>query len=203
MRVKLMRPRSIVLTATLLSLLCATDMAVSEPRRAPDTFTATTTDMTPAGVMLKIDVLEWSDESARDAVVTALSDGAGGSLAESPTIGYVWVSGSAVGYAVKYAHRTPSSGGGERITFVTAPPVGSYSFKPWAANGEPAPKEVDYSVVELYLDDEGLGVGTLSLAANVVLDDDSETVSLAGSDSAPNVLTGAKREPKPYWAKGS
>lgn len=191
------------LTAVLLVLSSAAATAVAQERRVPDTFTAMTTDMTPSGVTLRFDVLEWSDDAARAAVISALTGDAdvSAALKELPTIGYVWPSGSPVGYAIKYAHRMTASGGGERITFVTDKPVGTYSLKPWAANDRPDPETLGYSVIDLYPND-GNGVGTMSLAADVAFDHESNTVSLADGD-ASNVLAGVKLEPKPYWAQGS
>jgi hypothetical protein len=184
--------------------LSAPDPTVAQTPRVPDTFTATTTGMTPAGVALKIQVKEWSADDARAAAVTALSGEVSGpkSLADLPTIGYVWTNGSPVGYSLKYAHRTPTSGGGERITVVTDRPVGAYDNKPWVATHSTAANARAYSVIELYVDGQGNGVGTMSLAANVVFDQDAQTVSLSREDATPNVLTGAAREPKPYWAQG-
>ena len=197
------RRPSAALAATLL-VAAVPQAALAQARAVPDTFTATTTDdMTPAGITLKIDVLEWSDDSARAAVIAALTNEAETSepLAELPTIGYVWPSGSAVGYALKYAHRMSTTGDGERVTFVTDKPLGSYGFAPWAADGQ-SPSALDYSVIDLQLTAEGDGVGTLSLAADVVFDQETHAVSLATPDSGTKLLTGGRREPKPYWAQG-
>ncbi len=100
---------------------------------APDKFTATTTAMSPSGVTLRVDVRTWSDEAARGAVVAALAQESGvhEALASLPTVGYVWQSGSAVGYSVKYAHRV-STPQGESVTFVTDKLIGGYEFKPWS-----------------------------------------------------------------------
>jgi hypothetical protein len=188
--------------ATLLSaLLGAGSVIQAAPPVLPDRFTATTASITPRDVTLRIDVREWSDDAARAAVVSALASEADAAkaLEELPTIGYVWQSGSAVGYAVKYAHRA-STAQGERVTFVTNKRIGSYQFKPWEADKPAAVPELDYSVVELYLDDKRTGVGTLSLVAHVELDASRAVVSLAADAGAPHVLVNAKAEPKPYWA---
>jgi hypothetical protein len=82
--------------------LSAPDPTVAQTPRVPDTFTATTTGMTPAGVALKIQVKEWSADDARAAAVTALSGEVSGpkALADLPTIGYVWTNGSPVGFSL-------------------------------------------------------------------------------------------------------
>lgn len=169
-----------------------------------DRFTATTVSMTPANIELRIDVREWSDEDGRAAVVAALAEGSNvtQALRALPTLGYVWRSDSGVGYSLKYAHRidTPE---GERITFVTDRRLGAYDFKPWAADGVTENSELEYSVIELRLPENGTGDGTLSLAAEVKLDRENGLVLLEAPADAPRVLADVKLEPKPYWAKGS
>jgi hypothetical protein len=188
--------------------LLATLLAVSVARAdgvepdAIDRFTATTVSMTPADLTLRIDVRQWSDEASRTAVVDALEAAdAQAALRALPTLGYVWRSGSGVGYAVKYAHRL-STADGERVTFVTDKRLGAYDLKPWTAGVEAAGPEIPYSVVELYLGGDGSGVGTLSLVAPIVIDAANAVVSLAADSGTPRVLANVKLEPKPYWARG-
>ncbi|HEY8521017.1 MAG TPA: hypothetical protein VIN61_13120, partial [Gammaproteobacteria bacterium] len=145
-----------------------------------------------------------SNEEGRAAVIEALSleSGIGKALSALPTLGYVWLDNSGVGYSVKYAYRTETPDG-ERVTFVTDKRIGSYESRPWTANGGSPGANLDYSVVELYLGSDKTGVGTLSLAAEVQIDSERSLVSLAADPSAPKVLTEAKHEPPPYWAKGA
>jgi hypothetical protein len=187
-----------VFGCSLLVLLTATHARAQSGAVVPDRFTATTAAMTPRDVTLRIDVREWSDEESRAAVVAALASESGAleALNGLPTLGYVWQSDSAVGHAVKYAHREPA-GQGERITFVTDKRLGAYDIRPWRADSAASQVELEYSVIELYLDAGGLGTGSLSLAAAVELDDAGGLVSLAAD--APRVLANAKAEPKPYW----
>lgn len=185
--------------------------SMSQDRPVPDTFKATTTAMSPEGLEITIEVLEWSDESARAATIDALRDDEDvrSALVTRPTVGYVWTGGSSVGYSIKYAYREPADGGGERVTIVTDRVLGSYSFRPWEIDGAEiggaageAP-DLDYSVIELSLDGGSGGVGTLSPAAPVTFDDEAQTVALELSDTTPMVLSNAREEPKPYWASGS
>lgn len=158
----------------------------------PERFTATTTAMKPAGLGLRVDVREWSDDAGRTAVLEALADdeNAAKTLAGLQTLGYVWQDGSGVGYSVKYAHRVATADG-ERVTFVTDKRLGAYDRTPWAADAPAAPRELDYSVLELYLDKSGAGAGSLSIAAGVELDSGNGLVGLAAN--APRVLGDAKR----------
>jgi hypothetical protein len=166
--------------------------AVAAPRLVADTFTATTANMTPAGESLRIQIIEWQEAEARVDAVATLAAGAEASppLAKLPTVGYVWPNGTPVGYSVKYAYREPQPDGGERITLVTEKRLGGYDFKDWSAPS--AGSDAPYSVVELDLSSSGSGTGTLSLVAEVVLDEQAGTVTLKAG--APSVLTNVKRE---------
>ncbi len=192
----------------LLALVGANESAADTPAEraaagaagpaAPERFSATTASMTPRDVSLRIVLREWSDEAARAEVVAALSGDSDvpKALASLPTIGHVWQSGSPVGYGVKYAHRAPAPEG-ERITVVTDRRLGAYDLKPWTADPPAAPPaEIGYSVIELYLRENGQGAGTLSLAAEVQVDSANALVSLA--PDAPRVLANAKLEPNAY-----
>ena len=215
----------------LLAYLAVSGAALSQDRRVPDTYTAATTGMTPDGQGLRFVVMDWSDDDARSAVVSALSvesaetgetgetgesdesvesgepvesveSGASEALSELPSVGAVWVDGSGAGYSVKYAHRVATDDGGEVVTLVTDKPVGSYNFTPWTADSTTATTTVDYSVVELRLDGAGNGIGTMSLAADVKIDEESNVVSLDIAAETPSILADVALEPKPYWAQG-
>ena len=165
-----------------------------------DRFTAKTTAMTPRELTLRVDVRAWSDDAGRAAVVEALAASTDADAATAirglPTVGYVWPGDSSVGYALKYAHRSPTPNG-ERVTFVTDKRIGAYERKPWALDPPQSREDLAYSVIELYLDAAGSGDGTLSLAADPKLDAEQKVVSLATDAAAPHVLANAKREPKP------
>ncbi len=167
------------------------------PRAVADSFTATTANMTPAGVTLRMQILEWQETAARTEAVATLAAGSDAAtpLAKLPTVGYVWPNLSPVGYSLKYAHRTPSPDGGEQITLVTDRRIGSYDYKPWSVPSAPAAKALPYSVIVLRVNGAGTGAGDLVLAGEVMLDGTAGTVSIAAETGAANVLTNVKREP--------
>jgi len=180
-----------------LALALAMDAYAAGPRRVADAFTATTANMTPAGVNLRIQILEWQEAAARSEVVAALVAGkdAATPLAKLPTVGYVWPTGSPVGYSLKYAHRTSSPDGGERITLVTDRRLGSFDYKGWSPPGPMPANDLPYSVIELELSGAGAGTGRLSLAGEVVLDEAAGTVAMATGSAAANALSNVEREP--------
>jgi hypothetical protein len=195
-----MRGKGSILAAAVL-LAAASLASADDTRIVPDTFTATTDAMMPRDVKLSIAVRQWSDDAARSAVLSAL-DGSGDAsktLGALPTLGYVWSSGSPVGYSVKYAERA-ERGNGQRVTLVTDKRLGFYDGKPWTADGGAA-EQRGYSVIELDLDAQGRGTGTMSLAADVKLDADAARVMLVHDAAAAPLLKSVALEPKPYWAK--
>ena len=173
-------------------LLAATAQAAG-PATVVDTFTAKTANMTPAGLELRVQILEWQDADKRAEVVASMAAGADAAtpLAKLPTVGYVWPKESPVGYSVKYAHRE-QTGGGERVTLVTDRRLGSYEFKGWSV-ANPVAQDVPYSVIELYLSGAGAGTGTLSLVAEAMLDQDAGSVALKDGARAPALLVDVKR----------
>jgi hypothetical protein len=176
------------------ALVIGWDACAAAPRLVADTFTATTANMTPAGLNLRIQIIEWQQKEARAEVVATLAAGADATtpLAKLPTVGYVWPSGSPVGYSVKYAYRAPPANGNEHVTLVTEKRLGSYDFKGWSAPSSAAGSNAPYSVIELDLNGSGAGTGTLSLAGEVLLDEGAGTVALKAG--APTLLTNVKRE---------
>jgi len=188
---------TLIVTCAMVALTLAfmSDALAVGPRKVVDTFTAATANMTPGGVNLRVQILEWQDAAARSEAVASIAAGAGAStpLAKLPTVGYVWQSGSPVGYSVKYTHREPAPEGGERITLVTDRRLGSYDFKGWSVAPPAVPNDLPYSVIELNVSGSGTGTGRLSLVGNVQLDEKGGTVML--DSSAPTLLTSLKREP--------
>jgi hypothetical protein len=180
--------------AAAIALLMASKAYAAGPRLVTDAFTATTANMTPAGVDLRIQIIQWQEADARSEAVATLAAGsdAATTLQKLPTVGYVWPKGSPVGYSVKFAHRVARPEGGERITLVTDKRLGSFDFKGWSVASPAAHNEAHYSVIELDVDDSGTGTGNLSLAGEVMLDEAAGTVTL--NASGPRLLTDVKRE---------
>lgn len=183
------------------SLLLAVS-AVSQDRPVPDTYLAVTVNMTPADVELKSDVIRWSTDDERGAVIAALQseEDPAQALRELPTVGVVWRSGSAVGHSIKYAQRAETADGRQRVTLVTDKAIGATSFVPWKADNPVTDESLDYSVVEMIVGDGTTGEGTMSLSANVLIDSNTGTLSLDPAGGAP-LLTNVRLAPKPYWAK--
>ena len=218
--------RCICRTVAVLVVLVATTAMVSAQgartgdRPVPETFTATTTNMEPAGESLKFTVLRWSSEEDRREVLSILTPEEAQSeeteneeaesedaesadpqaLQELPSVGYLWPGSSGVGYSLKYAYRLATPDGGERITFITGRSLGAFARELWRAVDEPNPPVTGYTVIELRLDADGHGEGKMSLAADVVFDTEAGTVALDSYETTPVLLEAVTREPPPYGA---
>ncbi len=203
------RPVGSVCLTLLIGTLANAEQSAEDARRIPETFTATTANMDPAGTDLRINVLEWSTDAEREAVIDVLTspeaeaDGASDldPLLDLPTRGYVWPDGSALGYSIKYAHRATTADGGEHLTFVTGRRLGKFAREPWAPEGTPEEELRPFTVMELRLDADGNGAGTMSPAAEAAFDAANHTASLVNYDDAPTLFEAAKRQPPPYWAQ--
>jgi hypothetical protein len=179
--------------------IALTAPAKAEERAIPDTYLAATTNMTPADVELKADILHWSTDEERAGVVAALgSDDPSAALGELPSMGAIWRSNSSVGNAIKYAHRTRTPDGAEVVTLVTDRRIGYSHFIPWEADAPVTDESPEYSVIEMVVGGDA-GYGTMSLSADIRIDTANNLISLEPGDGEP-LLTNARMAPKPYWA---
>ncbi len=197
-----------------LSLLPA--FAIAAPAAAQsdelDTFRGTTTGaVSSEGVELRINVLRWTAEEDRGAVLSLITppsgqtagegEGLEGALQDLQTVGFIWTGGS-LGYALKYAHRTEDEDGGERIVLVTDRPLGRWDRNgPWTGSDGSGPAAAAFTVVELHLDAEDQGEGKISVGAPIEFNPPAGTVGLADYASAAVHLENVYREPPPYSAR--
>jgi hypothetical protein len=99
----------------------------------------------------------------------------------APTCGYIWSDG-VTGYSIKYAWRSPSANGGDRIVLVTARRLGVQSSLP-----PTAAVDSDFTIIEMQLDQKGIGEAKAS-HANVILDPATKTLALDSQASSPLLL---------------
>jgi len=102
----------------------------------------------------------------------------------APTIGFIW-GGGPTGYSIKYAWHSTSSDGTERIVLATDRRLGAN--QPSWPQGKLA-DDVDFTVIETWLDGKGSGEGKTSLTARVVVDDAEKTLALDAYAAAPAQL---------------
>ena len=199
-----------------LGLVLAAAIAAPAPAAAQsdelETFRGTTTSAVSAeGVELRINVLRWTSEEDRGAILSLITPAHGeaagegddleGALQDLQTVGFIWTGGS-LGYALKYAHRTEGPDGGERIVLVTDRPLGQWDRGgPWTGSDGSSPAAAAFTVVELHLDADDQGEGKTSAAAPIEFNAPARTVGLADYASAAVHLQDVYREPPPYSAR--
>ena len=110
-------------------------------------------------------------------------------IGKAPTLGYIWTN-EVVGYSIKYAHRIPLPGGGERIILATDRRLGAGTagWKPTSG----IPTEYDFTVMEIHMDSKGLVEAKTSLTTKVVLDNETKTLALDGYAAAPTIFQNVK-----------
>ena len=101
----------------------------------------------------------------------------------APTYGYVWGEG-VTGYSIKYAWRSPSASGGDRIVLVTARRLGAQSL---SASPAAPDADADFTIIEMQLDQKGVGEAKASYA-NVIVDATAKTLALDGQAPSPMLL---------------
>jgi hypothetical protein len=102
----------------------------------------------------------------------------------APTCGYVWGEG-VTGYSIKYAWRSPSASGGDRIVLVTARRLGAQSSRPASTAAPDA--DADFTIIEMQLDQKGVGEARASYT-NVIVDATAKTLALDGQAPSPMLL---------------
>ncbi|NOT44558.1 MAG: hypothetical protein HOP14_08150 [Acidobacteria bacterium] len=185
----------IALTSAVLSAQAQPDPSGSEAL-VSERIVATTANLAAgSNVELRVELKRWSTEDERTDILSAAREGPEAlqqALRDTDTLGLAFTGDSAVGYFIRYAFRQELPGGGHRVVLATEPRLGSRLARPWRATA--AGPDYPFSVIELRLDRNGRGTGTMSFAAQVVVDEPAGTVGLQGFDTAPVLLNGATME---------
>jgi hypothetical protein len=173
--------------------------SATQAARSATRYTATTVNLSAGNArQILIEVFNWSSDADRDKLVAALGEKGDAQVAEAlkaaPTVGYFWTSTDGVGYAIKYAYRSPIAGGGERIVLATDRPVGSWERGGWRTAAQAAPSDAPFTLIEIRLNARGVGEGKMSLAAPIAADAALKSIALSGYDTAPVLLKDVRRQ---------
>jgi hypothetical protein len=87
-----------------------------------------------------------------------------------------------LGYDLRYAYAEPTAEGGRRVVLATDRPI---SF--WEAREQPRTMDYPFTVIEMELDRDGHGKGTLSYATKITAR--GNTIELENFASSPVMLT--------------
>jgi hypothetical protein len=141
---------------------------------------------------VEIVVTRWSTDAERTGLVqTALDKGPDkllSTLEKLPRVGYIR-SPESVGWDLHYAHRVALPDGGEQIVIATDRPIG---FR--EASRQPRSIDYPFTVIEMHLNADGEGQGTMSVATKVIADKDKQTITLENFATTPVLLQSVKRQ---------
>jgi hypothetical protein len=102
----------------------------------------------------------------------------------APTVGYIWGDGP-TGYSIKYAWRSPSPDGQERVVLATERRISALSSSSPVAGSA---ADAEFTVMEMRIDGKGLGEVKTSLTSPVVVDAAARTLAIDAYASAPALL---------------
>lgn len=143
-----------------------------------------------AGTVL-IRITRWSTETERMQLVNTLTtkgpDALLEALQETKPVGTIRTPDS-LGYDLHYAHQVAGEDGGRRIVIATDRPIGF-----WEASNQPRTIQYPFSLIQMQLDREGKGQGTLSYATRVIVNDNQ--ITLENYSSLPMTLTQIEAKP--------
>ena len=129
-------------------------------------------------------VTRWSTEAERSRLAGTLSKGNDAlleTLRDMKSVGTMRTPDS-LGYDLRYAHQEPAEDGGRRIVLATDRPIGV-----WEARNQPRTVEYPFTVIQMHIDKNGEGKGTMSFAAKII--PRGNNIELENFTTSPVMLT--------------
>ena len=171
----------------------ATLVVTGQTSGVAERFTAMAVNMERGGAgTIELAVTRWSTEAERTKLVKTLVEKGPEKLLDvlqdMPRVGYIRANGG-LGYDLHYAHRVKGEDGGERVVLATDRRIGF-----WEASRQPRSIDYPFTVIELRLNNDGEGVGKMSLATKITADRDGTTITLENYDTQPVLLQSVKRQ---------
>jgi hypothetical protein len=141
---------------------------------------------------VEINIDRWSTSAERERLVMALlqkgPDELLKQLQKTKPVGTIRTPDS-IGYDLRYAYQTPLPDGGRSIVIATDRPIGF-----WEATTRPRTFDYPFTVIQMKMNPDGTGSGTMSYATKIVAHDD--VIELEDYATKPIMLTNIKAEPK-------
>ena len=153
---------------SLVVVVVAAAAVVAQTIEQPEEFTAVAIQNNNLGSgadRVIIRVTRWSTENERAQLAAALQKSPAqllDDLQDQRSVGTIRTPDS-LGYDLRYAHQEPGEDGGRRIVIATDRPI---SF--WEARNQPRSIDYPFTVIQLEIDKNGEGKGTLSFATKVM-----------------------------------
>jgi hypothetical protein len=172
-------------------------LAFAQSNAQPERFTANAVSISPqygtGQQVVEITVDRWSSAAERERLVTALrekgSDELLKQLQDTRPVGRIRTPDS-LGYDLHYAWHQPNEDGGRTVVIATDRPIGF-----WEATQRPRSYDYPFTVIQMKLDREGNGTGTMSYATRIVAHENN-VIELEDFASQPIMLNNIKAQPK-------
>jgi hypothetical protein len=135
-------------------------------------------------------VERWSSEAERARLTEALKKGPDTlleALRDMKSVGTIRTPDS-LGYDLRYAHQDPGEDGGRHVIIATDRPIGF-----WEAANQPRTINYPFTVLQMELDKNGEGKGTMSVATKIIVR--HNTVELENFASSPVMLNDIRAKP--------
>lgn len=179
-----------------LAVVCSATWVVAgsaQTMGTPERYTASALDInTGRAGIIDITVDRWSSEAQRDALISTMvkkgPEKLLDALQDMARVGHFGAPGN-LSWDLRFARRAPLPDGGERVTLVTDRRIGF-----WEAANQPRSFDYPFSVIELRLNADGKGDGTLSIATKVIYDKKENMITLENYGTSPVRLTNVTRE---------
>ena len=141
---------------------------------------------------IDITVNRWSSDKQRDALMAVVQEKGVEKLLDAlqdmPAVGHFGAPGN-LSWDIHFARKTALPDGGERVILVTDRRIGF-----WEAANQPRSIDYPFTVIELRLNRDGQGEGTMSIATKVIYDKEQNMITLERLQNQPVRLTNLKRE---------
>ena len=160
--------------------------AILQSNAQPEEFTATAIVNNNLGAgagRVIVRVERWSSEAERGRLTEALKKGPDSlleALRDMKSVGSIRTPDS-LGYDLRYAHQDPGDEGGRHVVIATDRPIGF-----WEAANQPRISNYPFTVLQMELDKNGEGKGTMSVATKIIVR--HNTVELENFASSPVML---------------
>jgi hypothetical protein len=190
-----MKFRPLTVVPALVVLVCS--LAFAQTNGQPERFTANAVSLSPeygtGQQVVEITINRWSPNAERERLVGVLQgkgpDELLKQLQKNKPLGRIRTPDS-LGYDLRYAAQTPAEDGGRTIVIATDRPIGF-----WEATQRPRSIDYPFTVIQMKIDRDGRGTGTLSYATRVIARGNN-VIELEDFATQPIMLNNIKAEPK-------